>query len=67
MDDSRDFDGDIARLLAAHARPEWDPARAARVWEAVMDRLHGRRPPRRRLPSLLARFRPRVKRAIAAT
>jgi hypothetical protein len=57
MDDSRDPDGDIAGLLAAHVRPEWDPARAARVWAAVMDRLHGRRPPRRRLPPLFARLR----------
>ena len=70
MDDSRDPDGDIARLLAAHARPEWDPARASRIWAAVMDRLQGRRPRRRRLPSLFARLRPgrlRAKRAIAAT
>jgi len=64
MDDSRDPDGDIARLLAAHARPDWDPARAARVWAAVMERLHGRRPPRRRLPTMFARLR--AKRALAA-
>ena len=54
MDDSHDRD--VGRLLAL-MRPTWDTARADRILAAVMERLHGRRPPRRRLPPLFARLR----------
>jgi hypothetical protein len=54
MDDSRDSDRD--RLLAK-LRPAWDTARGERILAAVMERLHGRRPPRRRLPALFTRLR----------
>jgi len=54
MDDSRDPDG--KRLLAT-VRPAWDAARGERILAAVMERLHGRHPPRRRMPALFARLR----------
>jgi hypothetical protein len=54
MDDSRDPDG---KRLLAKVRPAWDAARGERILAAVMERLHGRRPSRRRMPSLFARLR----------
>ena len=56
MDDSPDPDLDLL-FLQARVTPDWTPARAERVWAAVMQRLHGRRRPRRRLPSLFAMLR----------
>ena len=54
MDDSPDRD--VGRLLAL-LRPAWDPARADRILAAVMERLYGRRPPRRRVPALFAQLK----------
>ena len=54
MDDSRDSD---AKGLLSKVRPAWDAARGERILAAVMERLHGRRPPRRRLPALFTRLR----------
>jgi hypothetical protein len=54
MDDSRDRD--VGRLLAL-LRPAWDTARADRILAAVMERLYGRRPPRRRVPPLFAQLK----------
>jgi hypothetical protein len=54
MDDSRN--SDVGRLLAL-MRPAWDSARADRILTAVMERLYGRRPPRRRLPPLFAQLK----------
>ena len=56
MDDSPDPDLDLL-FLQARVTPDWTPARAERVWAAVMERLQGRRRPRRRLPSLLTVLR----------
>ena len=41
----------------AHVRPAWDDARMERNVSLLMERLHGRRTQRRRLPSLLAHLR----------
>jgi hypothetical protein len=41
----------------AHVRPAWDDARMERNFSVLMERLHGRRPRQRRLPSLLAHLR----------
>jgi hypothetical protein len=57
MDDSRDPDEDEERSTMAHVRPSWDTARSERNFTALMARLHGRRPQRRRLPALLTRLR----------
>jgi streptomycin 6-kinase len=54
MDDSRDRAAD--RLLAM-VRPAWDGARAERILAAVMEQLHGRRSPPRRLLPLSARLK----------
>lgn len=54
MDDSPDRD--IGRLLAM-VRPAWDAARADRILAKVMDQVHGRRPPPRRLLPLFARLK----------
>jgi hypothetical protein len=56
MDESADPDLDLL-FLQARVTPDWTPARAERVWAAVMERLQGRRRPRRRLPSLLTVLR----------
>ena len=56
MDEPPDPDLDLL-FLQARAKPDWTPARAARVWAAVMERLQGRRRPRRRLPSLFTMLR----------
>jgi hypothetical protein len=55
MDDSRDPDGE--RSTMAHVRPAWDDARMERNFSVLMERLHGRRARRRRVPSLLAHLR----------
>jgi hypothetical protein len=56
MEESPDPDLQLL-FLQARVTPDWTPARAERVWAAVMERLQGRRRPRRRLPSLLTMLR----------